>query len=888
MSTLGELGRRVWMLAHRRQADRDLDEEMRLHQALLAGRRGESPTSRSAEPLASTREFGSPLRIREDAHEALGWRAIEDAVRDARFGVRTLVADKPFALAAIATLALGIGATTAIFSLVHGVVFKSLPFAEPERLVQMYGTPSIRGEAVGGLATIRSQSQSFDALVGYNVSARYLRSADGPARAMIVSAERDFFSMLGVQPLEGRGFRHDDPATVAVISEQFWKRAMGGRASAIGETLEFNDAPLTVIGIMPDSFQFPYGAASVLHSVAPQARTDLWIPFDPPADPVLRGGRFGYVTGRLRHEVSLQQAENELAVLTNRMAVEDPGAYAGRGVRLASLSDAVVAPPVRRSLFALLGFVAVVLILAVVNGANLWFVRMTVRGKEIAARIALGAGPRRLARQFLTESIVLSLLGGIVALAVAWWGTRWLAALMAAELPRVDHVGIDRRVFGFLLVVCISVGILIAFMPVAFVRRVAAQEILQSGGGRSTIGGRLRLLRDGLVVVEIALALVLLTGAGTLVRELLRLRQTDTGMVTNNVITFHLLEHPPGLGIVRRGPPLETETRPFYEIADRVRQIPGVRDAGFTQVLPLQNWGWSANSIDFNVRGRPPLEAPPFSFDLRYVTPGYFDALGVPLLRGRGFTTSDTRDSPPVIIINATFARRVFRSEENPVGQTTTRGTVVGVVADIKNANLDQETLPELYYPIAQNWSQLSELGMTLVVRTAGPPSTIVEAVRRAVRAVNPDEAIFDVKTMDSIVSESMASFTVYLMLMIVFAGQALALALTGTYGVMASVAASRAREFAIRVSLGASRAAIMRLVVRQGLFLTASGLAIGLMLAWLTTPVLRALPVNARPPGIAVLLPVAALLTLAATLACLIPARRASHVDPMTILRNE
>lgn len=886
MSTIGELRRRVWMLAHRRRADRELDEEIRLHQDLLARRLGESPTG-SGERPAFTRAFGSPLRIREDTHEAIGWPALEDAARDARFGLRTLVADKTFASAAIATLALGVGATTAIFSLVHAVVFKSLPFAEPERLVQMYATPSLRGEAVGGLATIRSQSQSFDALAGYNISARYLRSAEGPERAMIVSAERDFFSMLSVQPLEGRGFRRDDPATVAVISEQFWKRALGGRASAIGSTLEFNDEPLTVIGIMPDSFQFPYGAASVLHSVAPQARTDLWIPFDPPADPLLRGGRFGYVTGRLKNGVTLQQAENELAVITNRMGLDDP-AYAGRGLRLALLADAVVAPSLRRSLFVLFGSVAVVLLLAVVNVANLWFVRMTVRGREIAARVALGAGPFRLVRQFLTESVVLSLLGGIVGLAVAWWGTRWLAALTAAELPRVDQMSVDRRVFGFLLLLCTSVGVLIGCMPVAVVRRVDAQQLLQSGGGRSTIGGRLRIVRDGFVVVEIALALVLLTGAGTLVRELLTLRDTDTGMVTSNVITFHLLERPPAVGIVRTGPPIETETRPFYEIADRVRQIPGVRAAGFTQVLPLQNWGWSANSIDFNVRGRPPLPTPPFSFDLRYVTPAYFDALGVRLLRGRGFTANDTRDSLPVIIVNTTFARRVFRSDEDPIGQTTTRGTIVGVVADIKNANLDQETLPELYYPIAQNWSQLSELGMTLVVRTAGPPATVVEAVRRTVRDVNPDAAIFDVKTMDSIVSESMASFTVYLMLMVVFAVLALTLALTGTYGVMASVAASRAREFAIRIALGASRAANVRLVLRQGLMLTAPGLAIGLVLALLATPALRALPVGVPAPGVEILGPAAALLTVVATLACLIPARRAASVDPLTILRNE
>jgi ABC-type antimicrobial peptide transport system permease subunit len=319
-----------------------------------------------------------------------------------------------------------------------------------------------------------------------------------------------------------------------------------------------------------------------------------------------------------------------------------------------------------------------------------------------------------------------------------------------------------------------------------------------------------------------------------------------------------------------------------------VRQIPAVRAAGFTRVLPLQNWGWSANSIDFTVRGRTPLETAPFSFDLRYVTPGYFDALGVPLVRGREFTATDTRDSLPVIIVNTAFARRVFRTNEDPIGLTTTRGSIVGVVADIKNANLDQETLPELYYPIAQNWSQLSELGMTLVVRTAGPPETVVAAVRRTIREVIPDEAIFDVKTMESIVSASMASFTVYLMLMAVFAVLALALALTGTYGVMASVAASRRREFAIRASLGANRAANVRLVLRQGLMLTALGLTIGLLLAFVATPALRALPVSVRPPSLEVLGASAAVLTVAAISACLIPARRAASIDPSAILRNE
>jgi putative ABC transport system permease protein len=822
-----------------------------------------------------------------DGRQVLGWRALEDILLDVRYGVRSLVWHRAFGLAAIATLALGIGATTAIFSLVNAVVLQPLPFSDPGRLVQMYGTPAVRGEAVGGLATLRSQSHSFDALVGYNISARYLQSSDGPERVMTVSAERDFFSMLGVAPLAGRGFRRDDPVTVAVVSEELWKRVLGGRPSAIGATLTLSDTPLTVVGIMPDRFQFPYGAASVLPSVIPQARTDLWIPFDPPTDPSLAGGRFGYVTGRLKPDVSLQTAEAELTVISQRMAADDLDRYGGRGVRLSPLSEAVVARPIRRSLFVLFASVIVVLALAAANVANLSLVRMTLRSREVAARAALGAGPLRLARQFLTESLLLSFAGAVAGLVVAWWGVQLLATIAGAQLPRGREVALDPVVFGFLLLVCAVVGVLIGLMPAAIARRTDIHRILQTAGGHATIGGSLPRLRDALVVMEIASALVLTAGAASLVRELARLRNTDTGMATSNIVTFHLLDRPPSVGIVRRGPPPETETRPFYEIADRVQQIPGVRAAGFTQVLPLQNWGWSANSIDFNVRGQPPRQSSPFTFDLRYVTPGYFEALGVPIRRGRGFTARDTRDAAPVIVVNETLARRVF-PEEDPVGQTTTRGTVVGVVGDIRNVNLDQETTPELYYPIAQNWSQLSELGMTLVVRTTGPPTAAIDAVRAAVRAVNPNEAIFDVKTMDRIVEESLSSFTMYMTLMLTFAVLAVTLAVTGTYGVMAYVAASRAREFAVRVALGAERSRIMRLVFRQGLVLTGVGLAIGLAVAVLAAPALRMLPGSIRPPGLPVLGPAALLIGAVAMAACLIPARRAAEVDPMTILRSE
>src|SRR5262245_48156722 len=393
-----------------------------------------------------------------------------------KYVIRSLAKQKTFAATSLSTLALGVGAATAIFSVVSGVVLRPLPFAQPDRLVQLYGTPASRGEAVDRLSDFRDQSESFEMLVGYSISARYLRAELEPERVMAVSAERNLFAMLGSKPLAGRTFRADDPPNAAVISETFWKRHSDVR---IGNGLILDDETFTIVGIMPETFQFPYGAASLLAGESSQARTDVWLPLDPPADPALRARmRFANVTGRLKPNVSLSAAEAELAVIAQRLQSQNPDPYGARGVRLLALSDAVVAPPIRRSLFLLFAGVGIVLALACANVANLFLVRTAVRSREVAVRIAIGASRFDLVRQFLVESLVLSFAGGLLAIAPAVAGAQWMKVVAAARIPRIYEVHIDWRVFAFLFAACTMSALTIGLAPAWIAMRQSAHVVL--------------------------------------------------------------------------------------------------------------------------------------------------------------------------------------------------------------------------------------------------------------------------------------------------------------------------------------------------------------------------------------------------------------------------
>ncbi|HYT77269.1 MAG TPA: FtsX-like permease family protein, partial [Vicinamibacterales bacterium] len=492
-------------------------------------------------------------------------------------------------------------------------------------------------------------------------------------------------------------------------------------------------------------------------------------------------------------------------------------------------------------------------------------------------RAALGASVSRLGRQFLTESLLIAFSGGLAGLVLAWWILTRLIASAAPYLPRAHEVGLDWRVFLFMLALCLAVGTAVGVAPAVLVARRDPRATLHESGGQSTMGLGQRRLRDSLVVAEVALAFVLAVGAAALLREFVRLQRTDPGVVQQNVVTFH---------VGQRRAPAPGEGMRFYDIADRVARLPGVLAAGFAQMLPLQSWGWTSNSIDFRVRGRP-ARAREFSIELRFVTPGYFDALGIPIRRGRGFTSSDTPNTTAVIIINETLARRAFPGE-NPIGLVTTRGTIVGTIADVRQVSLDRLPAPELYTPIAQNWSQVSDLGMTLVVRTRDRPEPLIDSIRSIIREADPDQAVFAVKSMSAVVSESLSEVTFALSILSAFAVLAVALALSGTYGVISYIASSRTREFAIRVALGSGAARVSQFVLRRALFLTALGLAAGLCGALWTAPLLNAAPVTVRRPDVFTLVPIGCLMVIVAAGAALVPARRAARVDPITVLRAD
>jgi predicted permease len=865
VASVAEWFRRAWFLLNRRRLDEVLRQELEAHRAMM-----ERPD-----------RFGSVLRLREESRDVWGWRWLDQLAQDVRFGARTLLVDRGFAATAILILALATGATTAIFSVVNGVILKPLPFAAPDRLVQVHGrtwaddrgasAPDPLQGPVGSLEleAFARNGASFDGFAGYAVSVAYLEGPSGAERLAAVVADGTFFPLLGVAPLVGRTFGPRDAAEVAVISEGLWERRFGRDPGLPGRTVALDGGTVTIVGVMPATFQFPYRAGSTLPGAEPEVRTDVWRPLPPlraAADGALRRGRVS-VVARMKPGVTIDQAAADLRVVAGRVERDQPGAPGRRiGVRLERLTDAVLGP-VRRSLWLLFAGVGLVLVAACANVANLLLARTMARTREVATRAALGAGRARLVRQFLAESLLLALAGGLAGVLVARWGTRLLVTIAESRIPRAHEAALDWTAFAFLLLACLATAVLFGLAPALSASRVDVQSVTKEAGGHATQGRGVGRLRDALVVIEVALAFVLAAGAAVVVREVVRLRNVDLGAVTENVLSLHVAPR--------------AAAHDYYAIEQRVAALPGVRAAGFIQLMPLQNWGWLGA---FSIRGREGEGR--LTSELRYVTPGYFAAMGIPLLSGRWLAAGDVEGAPRVILVNEALARRYFRGED-PVGRELDRGTIVGIVGDVRQASLDSPAEPAIFYPAAQNIDMTSDAGMSLVVRTASDPAAMTAAIRDAVRAVNPALAIFNVKSMEEILDDSLWQLRLYRWLIGAFAGLALMLAAIGLYGVMSYGVSARTKEFAVRLALGSAPGELTRLVLRRGVLLVGLGLIAGLLAALAIAPLVASVYAGLQPDPFAYAV-VAALVMAVALVACAFPARRVASVDPAGALRHE
>ena len=797
-------------------------------------------------------------------------------LQDFRFALRTFWKSPGFTMVAILALALGIGANAALFSVINTVLLKPLPYPHPERMVEIFETflPSGYGSvSTPNFLDWRKQNQAFDHLEACTFSSLNLQSNGEPERIPSVLATAGIFDMLGVKPILGRTFLADEDQPgkphVVVMSERLWRGRFGGDPNVLGSQITIDGEAATVVGIMPASFQFPAGSYN----------RNLWMPLQFTGDQLKeRGSHWMAVVGRLRPGMTMPTGEAEMKQIAAALARQFPE-QKGRSVRMESFQE-MIAGNLRPVLLILMGAVGFVLLIACANVANLLLARAASRTREVAVRAALGASRVRLIRQFLTESVLLALAGGVAGAFLADAGVHALAAFAADQIPLANSIHLDGTVFLFLLAVCLAAGIIFGVIPAFQSTGRDLQAGLREGGRSGGAGMRSAGLRNALVIAEFALALVLLVGAGLLMRTLVALSATDPGVVTRGVLTM-------SVSVPDEKYPKDAMWQRFYEPAlDRIRSLPGIRAAGIISLLPLQAWGWNGN---FAIEGRPkedPGRQPLAEF--RQISPGYFRAMGIRILKGRDI---DSRDSPgalPVVMINAALAKRYFEGQD-PVGKKIVwdnSRTIVGVAANTRQATLDREPIPEIYFPAAQRADSIS--GMTFVISTGVDPKSITHAVTAAIQSVDPVQPVFGVKTMQQVVSDSLSNRRLYAWLLGIFAALALTLASAGIYGVMSYLVTQRTQEFGVRMALGASTGNVLRMVLRQALLLIACGLAIGLAGAFAVTRVLANFLFGVKPIDLATFAGVSILLTAVALLATYLPALRATRVDPMVALRYE
>jgi putative ABC transport system permease protein len=805
---------------------------------------------------------------------------METLIQDLRYTVRMLLKKPAFTAIVVLALAIGIGANTAIFSVVNAILLRPLPYKNFDRISMIWMDNPKLGVAEDwhsypNYVDYKQQNQVYEDMAAFNNRSFNLTGVGDPVRILGAWNTASLFSVLGVEPSMGRVFTEEEEEPgkdlVVVLSNGLWRSRFGSNPNAIGQAISMNGANRTVIGVMPTGFSFP------------DKRTEVWVPLAlSPQRKQARSVISYKAVGRLKPGVSMAQARADMGAIAKRL--DEQYSQSDYGVNLVLLRDQETRT-VKPALMVLLGAVAFVLLIACANVANLLLAQAAIREREIAIRLALGARRWRIVRQLLTESAVLGLVGGAAGLLMAVWGLNVLVALSPGDIPRFDQAGIDGRVLAFTLTVSLLTGLIFGLVPSLQASKPDLNNTLKEGS-RGTTGGAGGLrVRNLLVVSEIALSLVLLVGAGLLIRSFMRLQQFDLGFNPNNLATMRI--QLPG---TKYREPAQVDA--FYkQLLERIESVPGVKSVGAISDVFLTD---TPNSTNFSIEGRPvPIGADSIEVPLDSVSPGYFRAMGIPLRSGREFDDRDVRNSTPVVIVNETFVRRFFADEE-PLGKRFVYGqpgpdnnnwiTIVGVVGDMRRTGFDRPVRPETFLPQSQNPSAT----LTIVARTAVDPVTLSSTLRGEVWAIDNDQSVYDLKSMDQTLSEMSSQRRFNMLLLGVFAALALTLAAVGIYGVMSYSVAQRTHEIGVRMALGARGTDVLGMVVRRGMVLAFAGIGAGLIGAAALTRLLSSLlyGVSATDPLTFVVIPI--VLAAVALGACFVPARRATKVDPMVALRYE
>ncbi|MFL5580848.1 MAG: ABC transporter permease [Gemmatimonadaceae bacterium] len=890
MSPIPNLRRVLRLPRNPEQIDADLDAELGFHfemmEAELRARgvpadEARREARRRFGDVAFTREYCRDLDRRHEREVRLmDW--FFEIRQDARYAVRKLLKSPGFTLVAVVTLALGIGATASIFSVVNGVLLRPLPFEEQDRIVRMNGWSNGRRQAISPLdyTDWRDGTSAFEAtsIFDYGIAMNLTERGAEAERLEAATVSPDFFKVLRMRPALGRAFGPADGAAgapkVAVLTEGLWRRRFGADPAILGRAITLNGESHTVVGVLSGSEIYPGG-------------TDVYVPFS--LDAVLatspsRGARWLVAAGRLKPGVSIERAQAELDAVAARVAADNRNTNLNFTAKLVPLHEQITGT-VKKPLYVLLGAVAFVMLIACANVANLLLARAAGRETEIAVRTAIGASRGRIVRQLVTESAILSLAGAAVGLGLAAWWTKLFVRLAGQALPRLAQARVDGRVLLATILAAIITGVVFGLAPALHAAKGELAASLKEGS-RGAAGRReSKRMRAGLVVAELALAVVLLAGAGLLIRSFNELRKVDPGFRPEHVLTFNVT--------------LPEAKYPHTRLADvtaaivrEVRQIPGVSAAAASYGTPL---GYNAMAFSYEIPSHPPRDETKSPVTtVRPASPEYFAAMGIPLLRGRGFTDTDRKGSAPVLVVSRALVEDQFANED-PIGkeihldwtgddETRRGGTIIGVVGDAREAGPDRPVRPMTYLPFAQ--VPLRDVSITL--RTTGNPTQVAAAARERVKRVDADLPVYQVRTMEAAVAESMSQPRFYTLLLGAFATVALVLAAVGIYGVIAYTVALRTREIGVRMALGATGRHVVRMVMREGMALTLVGVLIGLAGALATSRLLRSLLFEISPTDPLALAGGGVLLALVAVLACIVPARRATRVDPLVAMRAE